>query len=60
MSDNYTENWPKEFKKYVKKERVKTEAIRKNMIKSGWKHVCIEPNIMSLEEWKKETNYEQE
>jgi|TARA_R100000049_G_C1886253_1_gene40889 hypothetical protein len=54
------DDWPEGYKKYAKEVFKKLEATRKSMLESGWKHVCLEPNLMSLEEWKENQKQEDE
>jgi len=45
------EDWPEDYKQYLKQEQIKIQNIKKRMLENGWLSVSIEPNIKTLEEF---------
>ena len=45
------------YKQYLLEEGKKLREMKEKMLKSGWKFVCIEPNVMTYEEFCKNINY---
>ena len=39
------------YKQYLKEEGIKLRKMEENMLKNGWKFVCIEPNFKTYDEW---------
>lgn len=47
-------DWPIGYALYFREQHMKAKETRNRMINSGWKFVCIEPNLKPIDEWKKE------
>jgi len=60
IEDLVEKNWSRyspEYIQYIKDIHNNIREIKKNMEENhGWNDVCIEPNCMTFEEWKKENN----